>query len=189
MMIFIDGENLLLRYEAMREERGEPSGPRDALNLGASPQVTYVPGRYVWHPLTAAVHGHEIIRATYYTHVVGDVNKVKEINTALAALHFDKHWASESPHTLTPWIFHKKKDSKKEKTVDVKMTVDILTHVHHDNVDSVYLVTGDGDFLPVIKEAVHSGKNVYLAALSSGLHPDLKNYVDDFRDLDPLYFR
>jgi uncharacterized LabA/DUF88 family protein len=50
------------------------------------------------------------------------------------------------------------------------------------------LVTGDGDFLPIIKEAIRHGKQVYLAAFSTGLNKKLLNHVDHFIDLDKVYF-
>ena len=68
------------------------------------------------------------------------------------------------------------------------MTVDILTHTYQNNLDVVYLQSGDGDYIPLIKEIIRMGKQVYVAAFSSGLNPDLKTIADEFRDLDVVYF-
>jgi len=71
------------------------------------------------------------------------------------------------------------------------MSVDILTHVFRNNIDIVYLVSGDGDYLPVLQEAVRivKGKQVYVAAFSSGLNESLVTIADKFRLLDPIYFK
>lgn len=45
------------------------------------------------------------------------------------------------------------------------MTVDILSNVYQDNLDTVFLVAGDGDYLPLIKEIRRFGKQIYLAFL------------------------
>ena len=69
------------------------------------------------------------------------------------------------------------------------MTVDILTHVYQNNLDAVYLISGDGDYKPVIETVVRNGKHLYLAAFSSGLNPSLPHLADRFTLLDTYYFR
>ena len=68
------------------------------------------------------------------------------------------------------------------------MTVDILTHTFQNNIDIVYLLSGDGDYIPLINEVMRAGKQVYVAAFSSGLSPKLKTVADKFTLLDDLYF-
>jgi uncharacterized LabA/DUF88 family protein len=68
------------------------------------------------------------------------------------------------------------------------MCTDILTHVHRDHVDRVLFISGDGDYLPLIDEVIHSGKNVDVAALSSGLNTELRRRADHFIDLDHRFF-
>lgn len=89
---------------------------------------------------------------------------------------------------LYPKVFHKNKKERKSKGVDIQMTIDILTHVFQNNLDVVYLVSGDGDYKPIIEECIRYGKQVYIAAFSSGLNKSLKNIADVFIDLDPVYF-
>ncbi len=60
------------------------------------------------------------------------------------------------------------------------MTLDILSNVHQNNLDTVYLVSGDGDFIPLIEECIRFGKHVHVAALSSGLSPELRYVADQF---------
>jgi len=61
-------------------------------------------------------------------------------------------------------LFSKKKKEAKSKGVDIQMTVDILSQIYLDNIDTVYLIAGDGDYLPIISEVIRMGKQVYLAA-------------------------
>lgn len=69
------------------------------------------------------------------------------------------------------------------------MTVDILKHTYLDNLDTVFLISGDGDYLPLIEEVIRNGKQIYLASFSNGLNEDLLNKVDLYIDLDPVYFQ
>ncbi|WP_379978074.1 NYN domain-containing protein [Dokdonia ponticola] len=73
-------------------------------------------------------------------------------------------------------------------TLPIKMTVDILSHLYNDNFDTLYLVAGDGDYLPLIKEVIRRGKLVYLAFFSRGLNKELLNHVDKYICLDEVYF-
>ena len=50
-----------------------------------------------------------------------------------------------------------------------------------------YIVSGDGDFIPLIKECIRFGKHVHVAALSSGLSPELRYEADQFLLLDNMY--
>jgi uncharacterized LabA/DUF88 family protein len=68
------------------------------------------------------------------------------------------------------------------------MAVDILTHVCQDNLDTVYLFSGDGDNKPIVETVVRNGKQVYLSAFSSGLNPTLPHLVDQVTHLDKFYF-
>ena len=69
------------------------------------------------------------------------------------------------------------------------MTVDILTHVYQNNLETVCLLSGDGDNKPVIETVVRNGKQIYIAAFSSGLNPSIPNLADRFISLDGFYFQ
>ena len=69
------------------------------------------------------------------------------------------------------------------------MTRDILCHGFRNHYDLAIIVTGDGDFLPVIEEVKRMGKQVGVAALSSGLSPRIHMAGDFFIDLDPFLKR
>ena len=60
-MLFADGENLLLRYEAMKKHGAEQR-----------PDIIYHPGRFVWSPSITMLYVLEYTRVAYYTTLVGD---------------------------------------------------------------------------------------------------------------------
>ena len=62
-LILVDGENLLLRYEAMLEE-GFTAKP------GA--KVIHDRGRFLWRPELTLWQAHDIVRVSYFTTIVGD---------------------------------------------------------------------------------------------------------------------
>lgn len=180
MMLFIDGENITHRYQDMIKQGYKPRDDR----------VNHIQDVCVWHnDITGAgskyiINKHEIIRATYYTYATGDEIKIQEIVEKIKSFTFDKYGSSRLPNNLYPCVFKKRNKSASAKGVDIKMTIDILNHVYCNNIDTVYLITGDGDFIPVIEEVIRFGKQVYLSAFSSGLNPELKNKVDVFASLD-----
>jgi uncharacterized LabA/DUF88 family protein len=67
--------------------------------------------------------------------------------------------------------------------------VDVLNHVHRDNVDTVLLLSGDGDYMPVIAEVQRCGKQCWVSAFSDGLNEQLKYISDKFYLLDGTMFQ
>ncbi|MDF2451908.1 MAG: hypothetical protein K0S26_1412 [Bacteroidota bacterium] len=178
MMIFIDGENLVFNYQ--NTLKNNPQKLKD--------MVSHLQDVYVWHPNTVKATKHEVIRANYYTFAVGSDEQIASIANDIKQLSFAKDGRSILPFYLRPHVFKKDRRDRKSKGVDIQMTVDILTNVFNNNLDTVLLVTGDGDFLPIIHEIVRHGKQVYLASFSSGLNAKLLNVVDDHINLDKIYF-
>ncbi len=177
MMVFVDGENLVMRYQSM-------------LGKGATPRadVTHVPNVFVWSSDSIWRQQHVVLRVSYYTYAVGSHDRIEEIEREIKALSFDGGNAGGLPNNLYPVVFKKRSQQAKRKGVDISMAVDILNHVHNNNVDTVYLITGDGDFAPLIKEVIRGGKQVHLASLSDGLSPMLMTIVDRYVNLDIKYF-
>lgn len=174
MMIFVDGENLVLRYQKTLEQGRIPSDGLFHLQNVA-----------IWKPEFAQLaRHHEILRVTYYTYVVGDENKVAEVENAIRQLKFSKHMASLLPDSVTPCVFKKTDRSRSGKGVDIKLCVDVLSHVYRGNTDAILLMSGDGDYEPLITEVLRNGVQVFLSAYSSGLNPRLRNLVDAFWELD-----
>lgn len=183
MMVFIDGENLFSRYQAM-------------VDIGRTPlqDVQHRKDTYVWSFHTIFPGLNVVHRATYYTYAVGSLELVDKVAAELQALRFRQYSnigngsvTSQLIQTLYPRVFSKQKN-RSGKGVDIQMTVDVLTNVYQNNLDTVYLVAGDGDYAPLIHEAQRMGKHVVVAALSSGLNTKLKLIADTFIDLDGAYF-
>jgi uncharacterized LabA/DUF88 family protein len=180
-MIFIDGENLVLRYQEMIEQGNTPDT-----------EVKHEKDVYVWHDRIVKRGMMDVIRVNYYTSYVGDNNRRSEITKELKQIRYKSELAEPLKHSglegyVYPKLFKKTK-GRSSKGVDINITIDALSHTLNDNTDIVYLVTGDGDYLPLIKEIIRSGKRVCLGALSSGLNPTLSEAADYFFDLDNCFF-
>ena len=165
MMVFIDGENIVARYQSMLDAGRQPvDGVQHQKDVFA---WVY---RAVWPGLNV------VQRATLYTYVVGDEIAANEAATAIQTLTFGQYappgqnFTGRLINTLYPRVFKKLK-CRPGKGGDIQMTVDILCNVYQNNLDTVYLISGDGDYEPIIHECQRMGKQVVVAALSSGLSP------------------
>ena len=183
MMAFIDGENMVARYQAMIE-------------AGRTPQakVKHARDTYVWLPSVVWPALNVVLRATYYTYVVGSEEAVLATSEQIRSMVFNQYSVvgqaapSRLINTLTPRVFSKPKN-RSGKGVDIQMTVDILSNIYQGNVEAVLLVSGDGDYEPVLAECKRMGKQVYVAAFSNGLNPRLRLSADHFTDLDGQFFQ
>ena len=186
IMFFIDGENIVCRYQAM-------------LGKGFVPkiEVCHEQDVYAWQQglvVRMDVEEIEIIRAYYYTSVVGDDVKVRSVVDDLKKLQaraegrLFRRSSQIVYHHLYPVVFKKAKQSNKTKVVDIQLAVDVLTHVYQNNLDTVCLFSGDGDYKAVINEVIRRGKQIYIAAFSDGLNLELKQLADKIIDLDHAFF-
>ncbi|MFX1436374.1 MAG: NYN domain-containing protein [Promethearchaeota archaeon] len=74
-----------------------------------------------------------------------------------------------------------------EKKVDINIAIDIISYAYEDAYDTAVLISGDGDFVPVIKKIKELGKNVEIWAFRYSLANALKeelnqkniHYIDD----------
>lgn len=166
------------------------------LDEGWSPRnegVSFDKDIFVWEPSSIFVGLHVVLRATYYTYVQGSLEGVDEAAKKIKELNFCNYRPvgtnfGHLPNTLTPCVFSKPKN-RKAKGVDIQLTVDILTHAYQDNCDTVYLMSGDGDYVPVLEEVQRLGKQVFISAFSSGLNPKLRLMADSFQLLDSYYLQ
>jgi len=177
MMVFIDGENLVARFQAMI----------DAGRI-RDDAVAYQKDVFVWARgcLRRYVDGYDVIRVTYYTSVLGDESRIDEIERFIVGQEYVLHGGAGS---LYPVVLQRRRNQRQSKGLDIRLCVDLLTHVHRDNTDSVLLLTGDGDFAPVIREVIHSCKQIYVRAFSDGLNPILEKLADGFSTFDNDYFK
>jgi len=175
LMGFADGENLVCRYQNTLEKEGLV--PRD--------DITHERDVLVWHPsFTHLASFHEILRVTYYTSMAGSYEQIAALGRKINGLQFNKHRSSFLPNYLTPFVVKRKSDTRHSKGIDIQLCVDVLGQVHRKNVDAILLLTGDGDYIPLIEEVLRLGVQVFLSSFSCGLHPGLRDKVDALYELD-----
>jgi uncharacterized LabA/DUF88 family protein len=179
-IIFIDGENLVFRYQSMLAAGKKPS-----------PKVVHIPDVFVWHPTMTEWCLMHVLRVYFYTSVVGDDKKIADIKDKISKTIFSFEYDKDRGGTaqIIPIVFKKSAKSQKTRQVDIQITIDMMRFAHQQPVDVLYLVSGDGDYLPLISEVMRQGKEVYVGALSSGLNPELQYSVDEFHNLDKYFFQ
>ncbi|MFX0022882.1 MAG: NYN domain-containing protein [Candidatus Hermodarchaeota archaeon] len=65
-----------------------------------------------------------------------------------------------------------------EKKVDIKIAIDMISLAYEDAYDTAVLVSGDGDFLPLVKKIKTLGKDFELWAFNYSLANTLREEVD-----------
>ena len=179
-ILFIDGENLVFRYQA---EVTAGRIPADG--------VIHEPDCFVWHPGITTVSQFGLFRVCYYTTVVGSEERVEESKQKLSKIVFKVTALGGVGITgqVVPLVFKKLQKSNKTRVVDIRLIIDVMKYAHLNAVDMIYLVSGDQDYLPLIQEVMHQGKQVYVGAVSSGLGKPLTYSCDEFFDLDKFFFK
>jgi uncharacterized LabA/DUF88 family protein len=71
-----------------------------------------------------------------------------------------------------------------EKKVDIQIAIDMVSLAYENAYDTGILLTGDGDFIPVVQKIKDLGKRVELWAFRYSLAQALK---DEFREKDMYY--
>jgi len=166
VMMFIDGENLAMRYKAQLGEQQPVS------------HVQYISDVMVWSEYATRIRGpQDFIRRHYYTAACQDDDYRKNIETKL------KNIGIEAPS-----VFPRTRN-RSSKRVDITLATDMLTHAHRKNYDIAVLVTGDEDYVPLVEAVKGEGCRVVLWALSSGLSPALKKAADHYWDIGELLFQ
>jgi uncharacterized LabA/DUF88 family protein len=179
-VIFVDGENLTMRYQALAGAGRKPKS-----------DVVHIPDVFVWHPginMNRAVIDTDIIRINYYTSKIGDDAAITATRECIARQRYYGRGDLYGPCQLHPRVYKKPLKSTKSRLVDINITIDMMRHAYTDAVDVVYLFSGDGDFVELVEDIGRSGKRVCVAAFSSGLDPRLPVVADRFFLLDDLYF-
>lgn len=175
VMFFVDGENLSARFQAMI------SGGRRPL-----PGVTTEGDKsFLWSSGFTRHSLWQVIRVSYYTTFVGSHDEMNEFSRVIASTRYE---FSGGFGFLSPHVFKKEKRGDKVKSVDINLVTDMLRHAFNHSSEEICILSGDGDYLPAIREAMRQGVRVYVGALSSGLNPALKTVADEFYDLDSLCF-
>ncbi|MDY0975007.1 NYN domain-containing protein [Massilia sp. CFBP9012] len=182
-LIFVDGENLVCRYQEMVAAGRIPR-----------PDNIHIKDCFVWNPRILKKHYWHIKRLAYYTSVVGDDDKVKSVREQIAGTMWEcdlsdlEDTANCKRGQMIPFVRKKSARSRKESICDIAIAVDVMRACYRDHAETIWICSGDGDFAQLIEEVVHSGKEAYLGAVSSGLNPELKYLVDEFLLLDDAFF-
>jgi uncharacterized LabA/DUF88 family protein len=162
-MVFVDGENLAIRYDSAK---GEP----------ARPDVVCLPKIDVWSPALSprnnTLSGTRVTRKHYYTSVQGSPEDIQKAADWLKDQGFE-----------APRVFQKNK-TKGSKQVDISLATDMLIHAAHRNYEIAVLVAGDEDYVPLIRAVQGEGARVHVWFLQDGLNPQLRHQSDYFVDLD-----
>jgi uncharacterized LabA/DUF88 family protein len=143
LMVFVDGENIVCRYQAMKDNGRSPIEE----NSVVGGKIHHEQDIYLWRTKMPIEYGYDLIRVYYYTSVVGDDQKIQDIKDRIKKIPqiFNDQELLEN-NTLYPVIFKRDKQHSKGKGVDIQMTLDMLSHVYKNNIDWVYLFSGDGDY-------------------------------------------
>jgi uncharacterized LabA/DUF88 family protein len=176
-MSFVDGENLTIQGQKLATARSlsiPDKGPYSRRNV-----FIWIPGRYGNKLLGSSTYptlDAWATRANYYASFTGDDQTRNEVIDALRALDFH------------PKVFKKTRSKDKAKGVDIALTTDMLSHAFFGNYETAVLVTGDGDYLPLVEEVQRQGKRVVLWFFQeSGLNPELLRVVDGFYDITATF--
>ncbi len=166
VMVFVDGENLAIRYASMLKDKA----PED--------HVVFEPNVFVWTPFANVQHhvNCEIVRRYYYTSVQGDDTRQDEIEEKLKAIGIE-----------APCVFKKAK-GKRSKRVDISLATDMLTHAYRKNCNLAILVAGDEDYMPLVEAVMAEGRRVVLWFLEDGLSQVLKRKVDHYFNIGTFLF-
>ncbi|MCX5848343.1 MAG: NYN domain-containing protein [Deltaproteobacteria bacterium] len=168
VMIFVDGENLSIRFKSFIDNEKLEKLEK---------HIGYEKDIYVWSPfLNLSNHNIcAIVRIFYYTSLKGDDDKIRSIFDALKSL-----------GVTDPKIF-KKKPNNKTKRVDITLATDMLSNAYNNNFDIAILVAGDEDYIPLVQELKHCGKQISLWFLEDGLSQSLKRECDHFFDMKQIF--
>lgn len=136
----VDGENLILRYQAL-------------VKAGKSPRTDVIHEKdlYVWAPRITQLFCGDYCRVTFYQTVSGDVQKFEKTAEEISSITYA---AAREPGrldltgSLNPRLFHKQTKASKTKSVDINITIDALRHAYLGSADIIFLLSGDGDYVP-----------------------------------------
>lgn len=182
-LVFVDGENLAIRYKEMVANGRVPR-----------PDNVYIEDCFIWNQRVLDDHFWRLKRLSYYTSVVGDDAFVRGVREQIASVTFTCRTGTAPGGTstrtgqLVPFVKKRISKSKKESICDIAIAVDVMRACYRDHAKTIWLFSGDGDFIHLLGEVVHAGKRAYASAFSSGLNEEIRFVVDEFLSLDKYFF-
>ena len=163
-MVFVDGENLAIRYSSLLD--GASPGPN----------VFYRAGVFVWSEKLVDLTGVWFVpRKYYYTSLVGDESVMESTIDKL------KEFGIEAPRVF------KKTKGKGSKRVDISLATDMLLHASRRNFNIAVLIAGDEDYVPLVEAVQLEGCRVLVWFIPDGISPALKRAADAYADISSLF--
>jgi len=159
VMIFIDGANL---YFALKNECRNTN-------------LDYLKFSYL------LANKRKLIRTYFY---ISTVDARREPETAQGQQRFLSALREVPYITIKHCALHYKADKPFEKGVDILIATDMLTNALRDCYDTAILVSGDGDFAPVLEEIARAGKQIENAVFGSSRSDALISVSDLFIELN-----
>lgn len=102
----------------------------------------------------------------------------------------DSLWDLARHEGFEVFVFDRNYDNK-EKEVDVAIATQVMAdsyeHMSTERHDRVVLLSGDRDYVPVVKSLAARGLPTTVVFWEHGTAHDLRNAADDFSPLDPLF--
>ena len=99
-------------------------------------------------------------------------------------LYFENIKSIVGSHVRLGRLTGKSEKKKRQKEVDIRLTVDMLNHAFRRNFDHAILLSGDGDFKPVVEALVDMGVFVTVMGDLKHTSKDLKQAADAYFPLD-----
>lgn len=177
-ILLVDGENLVFRYQEMLKDT----------SLTPKAEILFEKDIFVWNKYIENIFQVDIFRVNYFSSVVGDESKIKRVKDTLSNVSFNPTGNYYNGCQLHPCIYKKEKQSNKSRLVDINITVEAMRIAYSDSIDVICIISGDGDFLELYQDIMKRGKQVCVAAFSSGLNPAIPHSVDNFFLLDNYFF-
>lgn len=170
----VDGENFAKRGAAVLRAAG--------VDLSLGPYRRDV---YLWMPRIPATHpffadrpwgpGHgawtvpAATRAYYYTSTVSDEPEWTDTRLELRKLGFE------------PRLYRRVKGQAK--TVDIALATEALMLAAEEQTEASVIMSGDGDFVPVVEAMKRLGQRVIVAGFAEATNDELIIAADDYVDL------
>lgn len=125
---------------------------------------------------------------SFYYDCLDDINRKNETETELTARKeeqqklFRKIRSIPGTHVRLGRLTGTE-NNRRQKEVDILLAVDMMEHATRQNMSSVTLIAGDGDFRPLVEAIVRLGLKITIAGFHKHTSSDLAEAADDYRKI------
>ncbi|MFQ5772326.1 MAG: NYN domain-containing protein [bacterium] len=127
--------------------------------------------------------GRKLIRINIYVSTLNPEYEPEPSKSQHAWISFLQSTDSVTVKTR-PLRYTPNKQRDREKGIDILLATDMLQQAYVDGYDTMILISGDGDYAPVLEEIKKMGKRVENAFLKESRSNALRSVCDVFIDLD-----